>query len=119
MTRNPFKEADKAKKKPAGNPSVPAEKKEEVVVETPEKKEIPEVKTEKPVKKETKKAEGEKPAVTKKKASLLDGLNAGKESAHTYAFYLTDKNVDKLKKVAEEKKVRTSKLLDYILSEFL
>ena len=115
---NPFKEAEKAKKKPAGKPSVPAEKKEEVVVvETPDEKVVPEVKVEKVVK-EPKKATGEKSAATKKK-ELLAGLNAEKESAHTYAFYLTDKNVEKLKAVAEEKNVSTSKLLDYILSEFL
>ena len=115
---NPFKEADKAKKKPAGNPVVPAEKKEEVVVETPVKKEVPQPKVEKPAK-ETKKPEGEKPVVTKKKADLLAGLNADKDVAHTYSFYLTDKSVEKLKKVAEEQNVSTSKLLDYILSEFL
>ena len=115
---NPFKEAEKAKKKPAGKSGVTTEKKEEVVVvETPEEKEVPAVKTEKVVK-ETKKATGEKSAAAKKK-ELLAGLNAGKESAHTYAFYLTDKNVDKLKAVAEEQGVSTSKLLDYILSEFL
>lgn len=114
---NPFKEAEKAKKKPAGKPSVPAEKKEEVVVvETPEEKEVPVVKTEKVVK-ETKKTASEKTATKKK--DLLAGLNAAKETAHTYAFYLTDKNVDKLKAVAEEQGVSTSKLLDYILSEFL
>ena len=115
---NPFKEADKARKKPAGKPGAPAEKKEEVVVvETPEEKEVPAVKTEKVVK-ETKKATSEKTTATKKK-DLLAGLKPEKEAAHTYAFYLTDKNVDKLKAVAEEQGVSTSKLLDYILSEFL
>ena len=112
---NPFKEADKAKKKPAGNIQTPAAKKEEVVA--PVKETVQEPKVEKPAK-EVKKNE-EKPTVTKKKANLLDGLNAVKDSAHTHAFYLTDKNVEKLKAVAEEKGVSASKLLDYILSEFL
>ena len=46
-------------------------------------------------------------------------LEAEKPSGKTYAFYLSDDNVAKLKKMAEKKKISASKLLDHILSEVL
>ena len=126
---NPFKEAEKAKKKPAGNPKVTVEKEE--VVPTPEVEEkkdetvvVPEVKEEPTEKeevkavKETPKAKGEK-AAAPKKSNLLSGLKAEKEEYGTQAFYLTKKNIEKLKKVAEKEGVSVSKLLDHILSEVL
>ena len=127
---NPFKEAEKAKKKPAGNPKVTVEKEE--VVPTPvveEKKDepvvVPEVKegpTEKKEEvkeaKETPKAKGEK-ATAAKKSSWLAGLKPEKEEYGTQAFYLSKKNIEKLRKVAEKEGVSVSKLLDHILSEVL
>ena len=124
---NPFKEAEKAKKKPAGNPKVTAEKEE--VVPTPvveEKKDepvvVPEVKEEPAEKKEevkeTPKAKGEK-ATAAKKSSWLAGLKPEKEEYGTQAFYLSKKNIEKLRKVAEKEGVSVSKLLDHILSEVL
>lgn len=129
---NPFKEADKAKKKPAGNLKPAGEKREEVVevpaaveekietpvVEAPAEVVVEQPKTEKKAP-EVKKTKEEKPAVAKTKANILAGLNADKDAAHTHAFYLTDKNVEKLKAVAEKQGVSASKLLDHILSEFL
>ena len=119
---NPFKEAEKAKKKPAGNPHAVAEKTEkepEVIVPV---EEIPEVKPE-PVKetKPAKKSREEKPAVAQKKSDLLAGLNPAKEKEtfSTQAFYLSDKNIEKLKKVAEKQGVSVSKLMNYIISEVL
>ena len=129
---NPFKEAEKAKKKPAGNPKVTVEKEE--VVPTPdveEKKDapvvVPEVKAEPAEKKEgvkeakeTPKAKVEKPAAPKK-SNLLAGLNPEKEKEEfgTQAFYLSKKNIEKLKKVAEKEGVSVSKLMNYIISEVL
>ena len=127
---NPFKEAEKAKKKTAGNPNQVTEKEEvvtEVVVDdkkeetvvTPEVKETPAEKKE-PVKevKETK-PKGEKPSA--KKANLLAGLKPEKEKEEygTQAFYLSKKNIEKLKRVAEKEGVSVSKLMDYIISEVL
>ncbi len=128
---NPFKEAEKAKKKPAGNPKPQVEKDEVVPVPEVEKKPaepivVPEVKEE-PVEKkeevkevkEAPKAKGEKPAV--KKTNLLAGLNPEKEKEEfgTQAFYLSKKNIEKLKKVAEKEGVSVSKLMNYIISEVL
>ena len=128
---NPFKEADKARKKPAGNPK-PHVEKEEVVTDSivEEDKVAPvavsEVKEDQAEKKEavkevkeTPKAKGEKTAM--KKPNLLAGLNPEKEKEEfgTQAFYLSKKNIEKLKKVAEKEGVSVSKLMNYIISEVL
>lgn len=117
---NPFKEAEKAKKK------APGSKQQEVV----EKKEAPQQEAEPVVEKvEEKKAEqpanrGEakpKPAAREKTVSkdIFASLTAEKPTGKTYAFYLSDENVAKLKKMAEKKGISASKLLDHILSEIL
>ena len=121
---NPFKEAEKAKKKAPGSKQEAPEKKEEaVVVETPAEPEKPVEAPKKPVteKKETKPVEKaeKKPAATKATADIFAGLAAEKPSGKTYAFYLTDENVDKLKKKATKMNISASKLLDHILSEVL
>ena len=125
---NPFKEAEKAKKKAPGSKQehdVHEVKEEEVVkveapVEPPVQPEpveeqpvvAPEVKPE--VKNEKKPAKQEKAT-----RDIFANLGAEKPSGKTYAFYLSDDNVDKLKKMAEKKKISASKLLDHILSEVL
>ena len=137
---NPFKEAEKAKKKAPGS-KVEHEVKEEKIetVETPVKpvapvepvqpveapEVVPEVKQEeKPEEKPEVKPES-KPAGKKKaeKAEpafdIFAKLEAEKPSGKTYAFYLSDDNVAKLKSMAEKKKISASKLLDHILSEVL
>ena len=142
---NPFKEAEKAKKKAPGSkvehevkevkeekvetvetpvepvapvePVQPAEVPEvKVEVKQEEKpEEKPEVKTEsKPAGKKEKKAEKVEPAF-----DIFAKLEAEKPSGKTYAFYLSDENVAKLKSMAEKKKISASKLLDHILSEVL
>lgn len=128
---NPFKEAEKAKKKPAGNPKPTEEKEEPVVVPAVEETQaaevvVPEEKVEPAEKKEEVKEEKEtpKPKVEKpaaKKTNVLAGLNPEKEKEEygTQAFYLSKKNIEKLKKVADAKGISASKVLDYILSEVL
>lgn len=142
---NPFKEAEKAKKKAPGSKvehePVVKEEKIEIVeipvkpvapvepvqpVEQPEVK--PEVKQEEKPKEKTEVKPESKPAgktekkVEKPEAPVRDifaKLEAEKPSGKTYAFYLSDDNVAKLKKMAEKKKISASKLLDHILSEIL
>ena len=121
---NPFKEAEKARKKAPGSKQEPAEKKEAVVVEeTPVEPEKPVEVSQKPVaeKKEAEPAKKteKKPAATKATADIFAGLAAEKPSGKTYAFYLTDENVDKLKQKASKMNISASKLLDHILSEVL
>ena len=136
---NPFKEAEKAKKKAPGSKQEHEmhEVKEEVVVaaEAPveppvqpepvvEKPEVqPEPVAEQPVaepetkpegKREKKNAKQEKPAL-----DIFANLGTEKPTGKTYAFYLSDDNVDKLKKMAGKKGISASKLLDHILSEVL
>ena len=139
---NPFKMAEQAKKKAPGSKQEHEVKevKEEVVVteEVQEKvpvvqeapvaeeapveqvevkvEEKPEEKTaEKPAPKREKKPEkAEKPAL-----DIFAKLETEKPSGKTYAFYLSDDNVAKLKKMAEKNKISASKLLDHILSEVL
>lgn len=136
---NPFKEAEKAKKK------APGSKQELEVKKTTTKEEKPVQAQEKPVAKVEEKVE-EKPVTpvveetvekapekaveapeSKPKAKrgerepkdIFASLAAEKPSGKTYAFYLTDENVAKLKKMAEKKGISASKLLDHILSEIL
>lgn len=126
---NPFKEAEKAKKTAPGSKQNVVEKKEE-----PKEKKIPVVKEEAPVKKEepvvkkTVEKKEEKPVVKiepekqepeKETKDIFAGLSAEKPTGKTYAFYLSDENVNKLKKMAEKKGISASKLLDHILSEVL
>ena len=139
---NPFKMAEQAKKKAPGSKQEHEVKevKEEVVVteEVQEKVSVvqeapvveetpveqPEVKVEekpeekpaeKPAPKREKKPEkAEKPAL-----DIFAKLETEKPSGKTYAFYLSDDNVAKLKKMAEKNKISASKLLDHILSEVL
>lgn len=118
---NPFKQAEQAKKKAPGNKK--AEEKKEIVVteETPKVEETVEVN---PVEvKETKKAEPKKTEKKEKEVKetkdIFAGLKTEKAAGKTYAFYLKDENVDKLKKKAEKMGITTSKLLDHILGEVL
>ena len=132
---NPFKMAEQAKKVAPGNKPAPVEKKEEpvkvevieeqvkpeeVVTETPIVAE-PVKEEEKPVKETVKKAEKkEKKAPAAEKAvDIFAGLESDKNPGKTYAFYLSDKNVEKLKAMAGKKGISASKLLDHILSEVL
>lgn len=123
---NPFKEAEKAKKKPAGKPQEAVETKETVVEgeETPVVEEKPVEAQEMPVtaKKEEKpveKAPKKETKAAKPAADIFAGLTAEKSAAKTHAFYLSDDNVDKLKKRADKMGISASKLLDHILSEVL
>ena len=121
---NPFKEAEKAKKKaPGSKQEAPVKKEEVVVAETPVEAEKPAEATKKPVteKKETKPVEKTAKGGTKpdKPVDIFAGLAAEKPSGKTYAFYLTDENVDKLKQKAAKMNISASKLLDHILSEVL
>ena len=133
---NPFKEAEKAKKKAPGS-KVEHEVKEEKIetVETPvepvapvepvQPVEVPEVvpevkQEEKPQEKTESKSAGKKKAEKAEPAfDIFAKLEAEKPSGKTYAFYLSDENVAKLKSMAEKKKISASKLLDHILSEVL
>ena len=132
---NPFKEAEKAKKKAPGSKvehEVKEVKEEKVeTVETPvepvvpvepvQPVEVPEVKQEeKPeVKPESKPAGKKKAEKAEPSFDIFAKLEAEKPSGKTYAFYLSDENVAKLKNMAEKKKLSASKLLDHILSEVL
>ena len=141
---NPFKMAEQAKKKAPGSKHEAEVKKEEkavvpetvveekapvaeepvaqeAVAEQPEVKveekpeEKPVEKAEKPAAKREKKAEkAEQPAL-----NIFANLASEKPTGKTYAFYLSDENVNKLKKMAEKNKISASKLLDHILSEVL
>ncbi len=124
---NPFKEAEKAKKKAPGSKQEPEVKEVPTKEEKPaEVKETPvttiEVKVEEPtVEKNPEKVE---PKTQNKKGEkgtkdIFASLKAEKPSGKTYAFYLSDENVAKLKQMAEKKGISTSKLLDHILSEIL
>ena len=125
---NPFKEAEKAKKTAPGSKQNVVEKKEEskkeeipVVEKEPVVKEEPvvvvaaEEKEEKPVVK----AKPEKKEKEKETKDIFASLSAEKPTGKTYAFYLSDENVNNLKKMAEKKGISASKLLDHILSEVL
>ena len=127
---NPFKEAEKKNKKAPGSKQEPAVEQKEAaeVVETPAEPEkpvetLPEpVVEEKEPKSEKAKKVSTKPAkpVEEPKKDMFAGLKVEKPATgKTYAFYLSDENVDKLKAMAAEKGMSTSKLLDYILSEVL
>ena len=125
---NPFKEAEKAKKTAPGSKQNVVEKKE-----GPKKEEIPVVKEEAVVKEEpvvvvaaevkeekaVVKAKPEKKEKEKETKDIFAGLSAEKPTGKTYAFYLSDDNVNNLKKMAEKKGISASKLLDHILSEVL
>ena len=123
---NPFKQAELAKKKAPGSKQEPVVEKREVpVVETPVEPEKPvetpvepvvEVRETKPA---PKKAEKKVEAPAKKTLDIFAGLETEKPSGKTYAFYLSDDNVKKLKEMAGKKGISTSKLLDHILSEVL
>lgn len=121
---NPFKEAEKAKKKPAGNPHIvnanEAKKEENHAKEVIEQTipAVPEVKKETP-EKEVPQKKKEEAAGVKKTSDLLASLNIDKKTARTHAFYLTDANVEKLKKIADKQGISSSKLLDLILEDFL
>ena len=123
---NPFKQAELAKKKAPGSKQEPVvEKKEVPVVEMPAEEKKPvetpvepvvEVRETKPA---PKKAEKKVEAPAKKTLDIFAGLETEKPSGKTYAFYLSDDNVKKLKEMAGKKGISTSKLLDHILSEVL
>ena len=63
--------------------------------------------------------EPEQPTEAQKPANILAGLKSSKPAAKSYAFYLSDGNVKKLKALAKKQGVSASKLLDHILSEVL
>ena len=134
---NPFKAAEQKKKKAPGSKQEPVvEEKVVEVVETPAEPEKPvetpveavvevaEVKETKPApkkaeKKTEKKVEKREEEPVKKAVDIFASLEAEKPTGKTYAFYLSDDNVKKLKKMAAEKGISTSKLLDHILSQVL
>ena len=134
---NPFKAAEQKKKKAPGSKQEPVvEEKVVVEVETPvepEKSaetpvepvvEVTEVKEAKPApkkaeKKTEKKVEKQESEPAKKTLDIFASLEAEKPSGKTYAFYLSDENVKKLKDMAGKKGISASKLLDHILSEVL
>ena len=143
---NPFKEAEKKNKKAPGSKQEPAGEKNEVVeVTTPVEPEKPaeapvepvmakeeskpvevvaeqEVVEEAPKTAEKTKKAGTKPAQPVKEKSFKDmfaDLDTEKPAGKTYAFYLSDENVKKLKALATKKGTSASKLLDHILSEVL
>ena len=128
---NPFKQAELAKKKAPGSKQEPVVEKKEipVVVETSVESEKPvetpvepvvEVEGVKETKTAPKKAEKKAEAPAKKTLDIFAGLEEPeKPSGKTYAFYLSDENVKKLKTMAGKKGISASKLLDHILSEVL
>ena len=127
---NPFKQAELAKKKAPGSKQEPAvENKEVPVAETPVEPEKPvetpvepvvEVKEVKETKPAAKKAEKKEAVPAKKTLDIFAGLEEPeKPSGKTYAFYLSEENVNKLKAMAGKKGISASKLLDHILSEVL
>ncbi len=127
---NPFKQAELAKKKaPGSKQETVVENKGVPVVETPAEPEKPveasvepvvEVKEVKETKPATKKAEKKAEAPVKKTLDIFAGLEEPeKTSGKTYAFYLTEENVEKLRAMARKKGISASKLLDHILSEVL
>jgi hypothetical protein len=126
---NPFKEAEKAKKKAPGSKQEPEVKKVPTQEEKPvEIKETPSVAVEekieeKPVEKVVEKEKAETKSKPKKEdkgvKDIFASLAAEKPSGKTYSFYLTDENAAKLKKMADKKGISASKLLDHILSEVL
>ena len=126
---NPFKQAELAKKKAPGSKQEPVvEKKEVPAVETSVEPEMPvetpvkpvvEVKEVKETKPTPQKAEKKEEAPAKKPLDIFAGLESEKPSGKTYAFYLSDENVKKLKTMAGKKGISASKLLDHILSEVL
>ena len=123
---NPFKEAEKKNKKAPGSAQEPVvEKKEAEVAETPVE---PEKHAETPVKPAVKveekkaapkKAEKKAEEPAKKAVDIFASLEAEKPTGKTYAFYLSDENVKKLKEKAAKMGISTSKLLDHILSQVL
>ena len=134
---NPFKAAEQKKKKAPGSKQEPVvEEKVVVEVETPAEPEKPvetpvepvvevaEVKETKPApkkaeKKAEKKVEKQESEPAKKTLDIFASLEAEKPTGKTYAFYLSDENVKKLKDMAGKKGISASKLLDHILSEVL
>lgn len=133
---NPFKAADQKKKKAPGSKQEPVvEEKVVEVVHTPAEPEKPaeapvepivevaEVKETKPAPKKAEKKgvepakKAEEPA--KKSLDIFASLESEKPTGKTYAFYLSDDNVKKLKEMAAKKGISTSKLLDHILSQVL
>ena len=123
---NPFKDAEKKKKKaPGSNQEAPVVKEEIVEVETPAAAEKPVEEVTEPVvvveekKAPAKKAEKKEAEPAKKTLDIFAGLDAEKSTGKTYTFYLSDENVKKLKAMAAKKGISASKLLDHILSEVL
>ena len=126
---NPFKEAEKAKKKAPGSKQEAPETKEEVVqAKVPSEKEKPVERPAEPsvTEKENKpktstagKSEKKEEKIAQPAHDIFAKLEPEKSTGKTYAFYLSEENGEKLKKMAEKKGMSTSKLLDYILSEVL
>ena len=82
----------------------------------------PEVVEEAPKTAEKTKKAGTKPTQPAKEKSFKDmfaDFESEKPTGKTYAFYLSDENVKKLKALASKKGTNASKLLDHILSEVL
>ena len=126
---NPFKAAENKKKKAPGSKQEPVvEEKVVVEVETPAEPEKPaetpvepvvEVKEKKVAPKKAEKPEKKAEEPVKKELDIFASLEAEKPTGKTYAFYLSDENVKKLKAMAAKKGISTSKLLDHILSQVL
>ena len=119
---NPYKDADKIKKKAPGSKQSAAEekvepKREGVAAKKKTQEEVLKSDSDKVAK--NKPAKPEEKSETKENTDIFAKLNAEKPSGKTYAYYLSDENAEKLKKMAEKKGVSASKLLDHILSEIL
>lgn len=127
---NPFKEAEKAKKKAPGSKQETVEKKEvpqvkeapvveEKVQPAPVVETAAEKKEEKAVDRGEVKPQAEKTEKVVKEKDIFANLTPAKAAGKTTAFYLSEENINKLKKMAEKKGISVSKLLDHILSEVL
>lgn len=119
---NPYKDADKAQKKTPGSKQKAVEekvepKREEIAVEKKAQEEALKSDSGKVVK--NKPAKPVAKSEPKEKTDIFAKLNSEKPTGKTYAYYLSEENAEKLKKMAEKKGVSTSKLLDHILSELL
>lgn len=104
---NPYKKAEQVQKKAPGSRQEPTKVEEVKIV--PEK--VEEVKPSQP----EVKAPVEKEVV----ADIFDGMIEQKPKAKSYGFYLDDEVVEALEKVAKQKKISKSKVLNTILRNVL
>jgi hypothetical protein len=108
---NPYKKAEQVQKKAPGSRQEPA-KVEEVKVAPVQVEEA------KPVEPEVKTTVA--PVVAKEPvADIFDGMVEQKPKAKSYGFYLDDEVVEALEKLAKQKKISKSKVLNTILRNVL